>query len=296
MIKIENFDLLKPSGISYGGHDNRKKGIIIDNERWFLKYPKTSKNVKNHNLTSTLSEYIGSHIYELLGVDVQETKLGIANGKIVVACKDFLDNNETILDYNMLQNEYDENIEKATKDLNYNINSNYSLEKILLIMDKNHYFKSIPKLKERFWDMFIIDYFISNNDRKEDDWGLILNKNTNKLRLSPVYDNGASFHNNQNDNVFFSIYELDGKRLNLLNYIENLNNKECNKAILRIIPKINMEKIADIFNELPEEYNGLQILSKIQKAYFLEFLKYKYNNVLIPIYNKLLELDNKVSI
>ena len=33
MIRIENFDLLIPSGISYGGPGGSKKGIIIDNER-----------------------------------------------------------------------------------------------------------------------------------------------------------------------------------------------------------------------------------------------------------------------
>jgi len=33
MIKIESFDLLKTSGISYGGHGGSKRGIIIDNER-----------------------------------------------------------------------------------------------------------------------------------------------------------------------------------------------------------------------------------------------------------------------
>ena len=43
MIKIENFDLLTPSGISYGGHGGSKRGIIIDGDRWFLKYPKSTR-------------------------------------------------------------------------------------------------------------------------------------------------------------------------------------------------------------------------------------------------------------
>ncbi len=62
MIKIENFDLLKPSGISYGGHGGSKKGVIIDNERWFLKYPKSTKSMDVQNLsysTTPLSEYLG---------------------------------------------------------------------------------------------------------------------------------------------------------------------------------------------------------------------------------------------
>lgn len=315
MIKIENFDLLNPSGISYGGHGGSKRGIIINGKRWFLKYPKSIKSMDVERLSylaSPLSEYLGSQIYKTIGLDTHETKLGCASGKIVVACKDFLASNETIIDYNMIKNEYDENVERAIENLSSssNIDSNHDLEEVLLIMEENPYFKSIPELKERFWNMFVIDAFISNNDRNESNWGLVLNKETNELRLSPVFDNGAAFYNKTNDEKLnsiynddfkfkqsvydssVSIYRLNGKRLNPLKYIESMNNSECNKAILRIIPKINISKIINIFEDIPEEYNNLPVLSKIQKKYYLKSLEYKYDNVLIPIYNKLLELDN----
>ena len=315
MIKIENFDLLNPSGISYGGHGGSKRGIIINNERWFLKYPKSTKSMNVEGIsysTTPLSEYLGSHIYETIGLETHETKLGFANGKIVVACKDFLASSETIIDYNMIKNEYDENVEKAIEHLSSssNLDSNHELEEILLIMEENPYFKSIPELKERFWDMFVIDAFISNNDRNEGNWGLVLNKETNNLRLAPVFDNGAAFYNKSSDDKLssiydddfkfkqsvydscISIYQLNGKRINPLKYIESMDNEECNKAILRIIPRINIDKIANIFDEIPEEYNGLPVLSKMQKIYYLKSLKYRYDNVLVPIYNKLLELGN----
>ena len=262
--------------------------------------------------TTPLSEYLGSHIYETIGLKTHETKLGIANGKVVVACKDFLNSNETIIDYNMIKNEYDENVERAIEQISSssNLDSNHNLEEVLLIMEQNPYFKSIPELKERFWDMFVIDAFINNNDRNEGNWGLVLNKETNELRLSPVFDNGASFYNKSNDEKLtsiygdnfkfkqsvydssISVYRLNGKLINPLKFIENMDNSECNKAILRIIPKINMDKITNIFNELPEEYNSLPVLSKIQKDYYIKVLEYRYSNILIPIYNKLLELDN----
>ena len=311
MIKIENFDLLNHSGISYGGHGGSKRGIIMNGERWFLKYPKSTKSMDVDGLsysTTPISEYLGSHIYESIGLDVHKTKLGYANGKIVVACKDFLDSNEVIIDYNMIKNEYDENIEKATEQLSLSsdINLNNDLEEILLIMEQNSYFKSIPELKMRFWDMFVIDAFISNNDRNEGNWGLILNKDTNDLRLSPVFDNGASFYNKSSDDKLLSIYtddfrfkqsvydsvisvyKFDGKVINPLKYIETMDNDDCNKAILRIVPKINIDTIISIFDEVPEEYNGLPVLSKIQKEYYLKALKYRYDNVLVPVYNKLL--------
>lgn len=310
MIKIEDFDLLMPSGISYGGHGGSKKGIIIDNERWFLKYPKSTKSMDAEGLsysTTPLSEYLGSHIYESIGLETHKTKLGFANGKIVVACKDFLDSNEIIVDYNMIKNEYDEGVERAIECLSSssNIDSGYELDEVMLIMEQNPYFKSIPELKERFWDMFVIDAFINNNDRNEGNWGLILNKDTNKLRLSPVFDNGASFYNKYNDSKLISIYDdefkfkqsvydssisvykQNGKQINPLKYIESMKNENCNKAILRIVSKINMNKITNIFDDIPEKYNETIILSKIQKLYYLKTLEYRFDNILIPIYNRL---------
>ena len=45
-------------------------------------------------VTSPLSEYIGSHIYQILGYDVHETILGVCfeekRYKVVYACKDFI--------------------------------------------------------------------------------------------------------------------------------------------------------------------------------------------------------------
>ena len=312
MIKIENFDLLSPSGISYGGHGGSKKGIIIDGDKWFLKYPKSTKSMDVQGLfysTTPLSEYLGSHIYELVGLETHQTKLGYANGKIVVACKDFLDNDEIIIDYNMIKNEYDENVERAIEQLSSSSlsDNNHNLEEVLVIMDKNFYFKSIPELKGRFWDMFVIDAFISNNDRNEGNWGLVLNKKTNKLRVSPVFDNGASFYNKAsddkllsifNDDVKFrqvvydssvSIYRINDKIINPLKYIEKMENEDCNSAILRMVPKIDIDKIRRMFDELPEEYNGLPVLSKVQKEYYIKTLEYRYYNVFIPVYDKLLK-------
>lgn len=68
---------------------------------------------------------------------------------------------------------------------------------------------------------------------------------------------------------------------------QNISIEECNKAILRIAPKINMEKIENIFNDIPSKYENLPVISEIQKKYCLKSLKYKYGNILMPVYNKL---------
>ena len=215
MINIEDFDNVSLSGITYGGHSGSKKGIIFNDERWFLKYPKSTKSMNVFNMsytTSPISEYLGSHIYKLLGIETHETKLGIANGKIVVACKDFLNKNEIILDYNSIKNDYDDVVEMELLKLSSsNTHQGTDIDEVLIIMNNNEYFKKVPELKERFWDMFIVDAFINNNDRNYNNWGLILNNDTLELRVAPVYDNGAAFYSKSSDERIDNILQDDFK-------------------------------------------------------------------------------------
>lgn len=311
MIKINDFNSLTLSNISYGGHGGSKRGVIINNERWFLKYPKLTKSMgaeRLHYLTTPLSEYLGSQIYKSIGIETHDTMLGIANDKLVVACKDFLNNNEYITDYNMIKNEYDENIEITLESLSTSTKllDNHNLEELLTVMNNNKYFKCDIGLKDRFWDMFIVDAFINNNDRNEDNWGTIINRKNGNIRVSPIYDNGASFYNKSSDDKLrdiinddfkfrqscyeniISVYKENGKNINPLKYIESKKNIDCNNSILRIVPKIDMNKIKDIFNDIPNEYNGYQIISDIQKEFYVKTLEYKYN-ILLKVYNELVQ-------
>lgn len=90
---MQSYDNLKENGIRYDGHNGYKLGVIIDAKNWFLKFPQSTRNlarkVEISYTTSPLSEYIGSHIYEIIGILVHKTILGIKDKKIVVACKDF---------------------------------------------------------------------------------------------------------------------------------------------------------------------------------------------------------------
>ena len=100
MTKIVDFTNtdLSPRNLEYGGRAGEKRGIIYNNEFWFLKFPKNSfgmNNIKGLSyVNSPLSEYIGSNIYKILGYDVHETILGTffdgKKNKVVCACKDFI--------------------------------------------------------------------------------------------------------------------------------------------------------------------------------------------------------------
>ena len=314
MIKIQNFDNCPVTDKSYGGHSGSKMGILINNENYLLKFPKSTRSMNVSQIsytTSPLSEYLGSHIYESVGIDTHKTILGILDNKLVVACKDFLGNTEEIIDYNAIKNKYEENIEKYLEERHSStFDKNDDLNEIIFLMENNPYFKKVPELKIRFWDMFVIDALISNNDRNEANWGLIYNKETGSLRCAPVYDNGASFYNKNssekflellNDNDKFiqtaydsaiSIFKIDDKIINPLKYIENQNNKDCNEAVKRIFPKINKQNIKDIFNALPNYQDDILIISEEQKELYYKILEYRIDNILQKVYNNIMKKED----
>ena len=62
----------------------KKFEIIIDGYRYIVKFQKNSEVGLTFN---HVSEYLGSHIFQLLGIPVQETFLGTYEGKNVVVMK-----------------------------------------------------------------------------------------------------------------------------------------------------------------------------------------------------------------
>ena len=90
-----DFTNLPQKNKSYSGANGSKLCVVYNNEDYMLKFPASS--TKNDYMSYTngcVSEYIGCHIFESVGIDVQKTLLGTyktQNGKekVVVACKDF---------------------------------------------------------------------------------------------------------------------------------------------------------------------------------------------------------------
>ena len=139
---------------------------------------------------------------------------------------------------------------------------------------------------------------------------MLVNGNTNETIIAPAFDNGEAFNTKSSDlkieailhdnNRFVEsayksrtcIFEENAKQINPFKYIESLQNKECNEALIRIVPKINLDKIITMINEIPEEFEGITIISKIRKEFYIKCLKYCYETSLYPTYLETLKLEN----
>lgn len=296
----------------YGGRAGTKLGISYNNENWFLKFPKSTKDFKTKEIsytTAPLSEYIGSHIYQMLGIKTQDTLLGTKDGKIVVACRDFLLDGDRLIEFRNIRNRY----VKGLDDTHSSSNNDVDLDDLMLIMDKNPVFVNMPELKEHFWNMFVVDAFISNSDRNDGNWGILSHADGNK-EIAPVFDNGNAFNNNIADNrlsnrlsdetvmrnsAYISrrcVFSLDGKKLNPFVYMTSGENTDLNEAIKRIVPKIDLQRINQFIDDIPESKERLLIISEIRKTFYKQTLELRYKDILQPVLSKIIEKELQLGV
>ena len=83
---MRDYSNYQKTEIMFSGAE-RKFEILIDGYRSIVKFQKNSEVGLTYN---HVSEYLGSHIFQTVGIPVQETFLGTYDGKQVVVMKNFL--------------------------------------------------------------------------------------------------------------------------------------------------------------------------------------------------------------
>ncbi len=298
---------------SYGGQAGDKEGITINDGYWIVKYPKSTKGMVG-NLTSystaPLSEFIGSHIYQILGLETHDTILGVRNEKLVVACKDFCKTEGSLREIRTIKNVYNQKLSELLEKSFSPTSSSHlvDIDELLLIMQYNPIMKNLPGIEERFWNLFIIDILINNNDRNNGNWGVLFEND--KYRLAPVYDNGAAFSNKLSDEKIrtllnddakiknsvlntTTIYSKNGKKLNARDIV-NLQYDGLDAALIQIVPKIKsqMNVIKGFITEIPETFfdkaasKNITVCSDDRKVFYLKSMELRLENFLIPAFEK----------
>lgn len=301
MIEIVDFTNCKLSNrnLEYAGRAGEKRGIIYNNELWFLKFPKNTIGMNRVTglsyVTSPLSEYIGSQIYKILGYDVHETILGICNdgkrNKVVCACKDFIadDKNELLIPYTALRNDTNPIIMDRNDD---SLMSPSNINEIEFQLEHNTILSRIPNAKDRFWDVALIDMLINNNDRNEDNWGVIKYKKEDLYKLAPIYDCGNCFYGKTSDEkietIMSDVERLNSSAKNGITAYEDDNEKEIrNTEIIKYVKKYNSDSIERVINivkakmndikeliyNIPNKYDDIEIMSDIRKEYYIRTLE-----------------------
>lgn len=102
-----DFEGCEKSRRFYAGNAGRKIGVVWNGGNWILKFPGPTGRLQGSvpsYTTAPLSEFLGSHVYGMLGIPVHETVLGIRGGKVVCACRDFTDDDWELVEFHDLKN------------------------------------------------------------------------------------------------------------------------------------------------------------------------------------------------
>lgn len=281
---MQDFSKYPRNPVMFSGAE-KKIEIMIGEHRYIVKFQKNSEIglIYNH-----VSEYLGSHIFQSIGIPVQETFLGTCDGHNVVVMKNFLKDEEQLIPFNGVG----ESSLERDKEL-----YQYSYDDIIAMLQENTKLTNVPQTIERFWDMFIVDALIGNFDRHGGNWGFI--KYNNEYRMAPVYDNGSSLFPRLNtdemlDNILGSedeinqrIYQfptshikMNGRKSSYFEVISSLQYPACNQALERIVPRIDFDKIKAIIHDI-------EGISDLRKHFYMTMLQQRYEKILVHSYKKL---------
>lgn len=285
-MNIIDFTGLPKRNKMYAGANGSKISVIYEGEQYMLKFPPLpTKNKDMSYSNSCFSEYLGCQIYESIGIPVQKTMLGTytvkGKEKIVVACKDFTSPGITIQDFASLKNQIIDSERNGygteLSDIMHTFEEQTAIDPVIV--------------SERFWDMFIVDAFIGNWDRHNGNWGFLYDAATDKMELAPVYDCGSSLYPQADDSIMeqvlendaelkFRIYEIptsaimiNGKKVKYFDFISSLKNDDCNRALKRIVPRIDMVKINGIIE-------GTPFITELQKRFYIKMLETRKERIL----------------
>ena len=275
---VIDFTDMQKRNKAYAGANGKKISVLYDGEQYMLKFPSMAK--KNPDMSysnSCFSEYLGCRIFEIAGVPVQKTLLGTftVNGteKIVVACGDFTRPGIVLQDFASLKNQIIDSERNGygteLSDILHTITAQTAID--------------AARLLDRFWDMFIVDALIGNWDRHNGNWGFLYDAASDTIELAPVYDCGSSLYPQADDEIMqsaltnkgerdYRIYEiplsaitLGGKKIGYFDFISSLRDEGCNRALRRIVPQIDMDKIRELIYNTP-------FLSDLQRQFYLTML------------------------
>lgn len=278
-------------GRAYNGANGSKIAVEDKKEVYMLKFPPSGekKPTELSYTNSCISEHIASSIFNMLGIKAQETILGTftvkGKTKVVCACKDFTIGGKRLFDFCSIKNTI------IDSDSN---GSGTEIEDIMDTIDRQLYVAP-DALCEHFWNVFVADALLGNFDRHNGNWGFLYDDYKNEAEIAPIYDCGSCLLPQADENVMqkvlsneaelhariyqfpTSAIKLNGRKINYYDFISRTENEDCNKALKRIVPRIDMKEIEELINSTP-------YITDLQKDFYKKYIGKRYELIIRPAY------------
>ena len=296
-----DFTTLPRRNKSYAGANGSKIAVVYEGDLYMLKFPVAARlNQDLSYANGCISEYLGSHVFELAGIPAQKTLLGTytLNGKekIVVACKDFTATGLVLQDFTSMKNTV---LDSDSNGTGTELNDITEAIETQTMIDP-------AVLSRHFWDMFIVDALIGNWDRHNGNWGFLYNTVTDEVRLAPIFDCGSCLFPQADESIMRAVLDdpaekelriferplsairQDGQKINYFDFISSLKHPACNAALKRIAPKLRQQ-------DLRELVDGTPFISDLQKEFYRTMLFERKERILDYALDKLLTREKKQS-
>ena len=147
--------------------------------------------------------------------------------------------------------------------------------------------------------MFIADCLVGNFDRHNGNWGFLIDEKSKKIEIAPIYDCASCLFPQLQDWKIAEIIDLKDEidariytfpnsalkendhKINYYDYIMSLKNQDCNEALKRIVPLVDINKINDLIDKT--EY-----ISDLRKEFYKRIINERYIKILKKAYEQLI--------
>lgn len=225
----------------YGGYTRKCGKISPDGTRYMVKFEKkhTFKSFPLH----LFQQHINSEIIRMLGFSSQETFIATCGDYLVLCCKNFVPADSKLITMDVfLRTLYN----------SYQLTEITNLGQFEHVMDTNPVLSPYKEsLTESFWDMVVIDMFLTNFSRSTSDYGYLVS--ANGVTQAPLWDNQTNTHD-----MLLPI-RTDEEILTYDELLYSGKYKPFYASLTRILPVIN-SKIGDIYRYMDNQ----KMLSKEQ--------------------------------
>lgn len=285
-------------GRAYNGANGKKIAVEYNGDVYMLKFPPSADNKPTElsYINSCISEYIASHIFNMLGIRCHETILGTfkisGKEKIVCACKDFTADGKELFDFCSIKNTVIDSEHGGT---------GTELADLLETIEKQEYV-SPQILTEHFWNVFVVDSLLGNFDRHNGNWGFLYDRNTEKAEIAPVYDCGSCLLPQADENTMKKVLEnetelesrvyrfptsalkLNNVKINYYEFLMNTDNVDCKDAVERIVPRINIDEIKEFIDTVP-------YITDMQREFYKTYITARYEKIIAPVYEQIHDIS-----
>lgn len=292
-MQMINFTNCEFGNKSYSGA-NKKISIKYQGAKYLLKFqdkiPSDKRTMLNASYSnSAISEYLACKILQTLNLEVQEVLLGFYREKIVVACKDFNEQDYRLQEFAHISN---------------NCIQTTSIGRIPKLQEIEHTVQEFPLfygketfILQNYWDIIVADAIIGNFDRHSGNWGYLVNEDTGEIKLAPIYDCGSSLYPQLADDSIENIIKneqeiekrmhefpkpallINDERKTYKELLSDTNNSYLPQSLLQVLSNLDAYKISKCIREIP-------CISENRKLFYHVILENRLERIILPALNQ----------